>query len=249
MVCENSSCPYITLLVPSGAFKPFWQTGLPSCRPGTLFCLTHPQHNCQLSSNCRIFITRDDWNYKKNPAEFFTSCWVSTRTGPLVSASSSPQQLSLVHVCPDCRKLLAVDRCYLPSALKLPPQNASWWPWEIRLAILHSCRQDLHFSVFAPKYLACVHAHSVTKSCLTLCGPMDYSLSSSSVHGIFQARKLKRVAISFSRGSSQPRDWTCVFCIGRWILYHRATREAQVYCLKSPGSVGPEGDAAFLLSP
>ena len=30
---------------------------------------------------------------------------------------------------PDCRKLLAVDRCYLPSALNLPPQNGSWWSW------------------------------------------------------------------------------------------------------------------------
>ena len=40
---------------------------------------------------------------------------------------------------------------------------------------------------------------------------------------------LEWVAISFSRGSSRPRDWTCVSCIsciGRWILYHWATREA-----------------------
>ena len=58
---------------------------------------------------------------------------------------------------------------------------------------------------------------------------MDFRLSSSSVHEIFQARILKWVAISSSRGSSQPRDGTCVsctFCIGRWILYHLATREA-----------------------
>ena len=39
---------------------------------------------------------------------------------------------------------------------------------------------------------------------------MDCSLSGSSVHGIFQARILKWVAISFSRRSSQPRDWTPV---------------------------------------
>ena len=49
----------------------------------------------------------------------------------------------------------------------------------------------------------------VALSCLTLC-PMDCSPSGSSVHGIFQARVLEWVAISFSRGSSQPRDWTCV---------------------------------------
>ena len=46
----------------------------------------------------------------------------------------------------------------------------------------------------------------VAQSCLTLCDPMDYSLPGSSVHGILQARILQWVAISFSRGSSQPRD-------------------------------------------
>ena len=44
------------------------------------------------------------------------------------------------------------------------------------------------------------------QSCLTLCYPMDYSISGSSVHGIFQAKVLEWVAISFSRRSSQPRD-------------------------------------------
>jgi len=44
------------------------------------------------------------------------------------------------------------------------------------------------------------------QSCLTLWDPMDYSSPSSSVHGILQARILERVAISFSRASSQPRD-------------------------------------------
>ena len=38
----------------------------------------------------------------------------------------------------------------------------------------------------------------------TLCDPMDYSLPESSVHGILQARILVWVAISFSRGSSNP---------------------------------------------
>ena len=48
----------------------------------------------------------------------------------------------------------------------------------------------------------------VAQSCPTLCDPMDYSLPGSSVHGIFQARVREWVAISFSRGSSQPRDRT-----------------------------------------
>ena len=52
---------------------------------------------------------------------------------------------------------------------------------------------------------------------------MDCSSAGSSVHGNFQARMLEWVAISFSRGSSQPRDWarvSHVTCNCRWIFYH-----------------------------
>ena len=52
------------------------------------------------------------------------------------------------------------------------------------------------------------------------CDPMDCSLLGSSVNGILQARLLEWVAISFSRGFSQPRDQSCISCIGRWIPYH-----------------------------
>ena len=47
----------------------------------------------------------------------------------------------------------------------------------------------------------------VSQLCPTLCDPMDCSPPVSSVHGILQARILEWVAISFSRGSSPPRDW------------------------------------------
>ena len=46
------------------------------------------------------------------------------------------------------------------------------------------------------------------QSCLTLCDIMDCSLLGSSTHGISQTRRQEWVAISFSRGSSQLRDWT-----------------------------------------
>ena len=51
---------------------------------------------------------------------------------------------------------------------------------------------------------------AVAQSCLTLCDPMDCTLKGSSVHGIFQALVLEWIAISFSRGSSQPRARTQV---------------------------------------
>ena len=68
-------------------------------------------------------------------------------------------------------------------------------------------------------------ACSVISRVLLLCDPRDCSLPGSSVHGIFKARVLERVAISFCRGYSWPRGWTCVSCICRWILYHWATWE------------------------
>ena len=46
------------------------------------------------------------------------------------------------------------------------------------------------------------------QSWLTLCDPMDYNLPGSSVHRILQARILEWVAMSSSRGSSWPMDWT-----------------------------------------
>ena len=54
---------------------------------------------------------------------------------------------------------------------------------------------------------------------------MDCSLPSSSIHGILQARILEWVAISFSRGSSRPRDWTQVSCIIGRCFTVWATRE------------------------
>ena len=61
-------------------------------------------------------------------------------------------------------------------------------------------------TIFEKKQNAAVCA---AQSCPILCDPVDSSPPGSSVHGISQARILKWVAISFSRGSSQPRDCTC----------------------------------------
>ena len=58
-----------------------------------------------------------------------------------------------------------------------------------------------------------------------LCNPIDCSSPGSSVHGVFQARMLKWVAIPFSRGSSQSRDGIWVFFIGgRFFNYQGSPR-------------------------
>ena len=61
------------------------------------------------------------------------------------------------------------------------------------------------------------------------CGPMDNSLTSSSIPGISQTSMLEWVAISFSRGSFPPRDRNCISCIGRWVLYHCTTWKAHIH--------------------
>ena len=70
----------------------------------------------------------------------------------------------------------------------------------------------------------------VTQSCPTLCNPMDRSPPGSSIHGIFQARILEWVAISFSGGSSQSRDQTHVSCTAGRLFTVWATREGHYVC-------------------
>ena len=66
-----------------------------------------------------------------------------------------------------------------------------------------------HVSGAADKTVCVVHC---TQSWPTLCDPMDQSPPGSFLHGILQPRILEWVAISYSRGSSQPRDRTRASC-------------------------------------
>ena len=88
----------------------------------------------------------------------------------------------------------------------------------------------------------------VAHSCLTLCDPMDHNLPGSSVHGIFQARVLEWVTISFSRGFSWARDrtqvsrnagrhftiwatWETHWVRSRYLIRHRAMQVAKAPCM------------------
>ena len=77
---------------------------------------------------------------------------------------------------------------------------------ETSLSAAHTCIHNLF-------HYHCHHHRVHAQSCPTLCDPMDCSLLSSSVHWIFQVRILERVAISFFRGFSPPRDKTRVTCV------------------------------------
>ena len=73
----------------------------------------------------------------------------------------------------------------------------------------------------------------VTKSCPTLCDPMDCSPPGSSIHGISQARILEWIAILFSMGSSQCKYWTCVSSLADGIFTSKPPgNPKQFFCME-----------------
>ena len=116
-----------------------------------------------------------------------------------------------------------------------------WWKAGVGLATGYVCAPS-HLLMTYPCVCVCVcvcacsHVScSVVSNPLHLCNPMNCSQSSSitsqsvteeAIHGILQARTREWVAISFFRGSSQPRHQTQVSCIAGGIFTIWATREA-----------------------
>ena len=98
---------------------------------------------------------------------------------------------------------------------KDPLENPLHTTWEHQLPPPWPCPQPNSFSrpdqvrIFPFTVEACMHAKFL-QSCSTLCDPMNCSSPGSSVHGIRQARILEWVAMPSSRGSSRPRDQTCI---------------------------------------
>ena len=91
---------------------------------------------------------------------------------------------------------------------------AEWrWEWDRGLARKIGDGQIMKCGVeiwsLNLNFKECSMKVKVTRSCTTLCHPMDCT----SLHGILQARILEWVAIPFSRGSSQSRDLTQVSCM------------------------------------
>ena len=98
------------------------------------------------------------------------------------------------------------------SCLENPMDKGAWWATVHGITTvghnLATKQQQQWSGNHTPGHISKVKESEVTQSCLTLCDPMDCSLPGFSIHGIFQARVLEWVAISFSKGSSWPRDWT-----------------------------------------
>ena len=115
-------------------------------------------------------------------------------------------------------------QCILLPCWKIIPLPITYFillqlSWQEILLTSESLKMTLAYTWHLVKW------SEVAQPCPTLCDPRDCSLQGSTVHGIFQARVLEWVAITFSRGSSWPRDRTQVSCIaGR-----------HFYCLRHQG--------------
>ena len=115
---------------------------------------------------------------------------------------------------------LVAERRLQSTLAQLSCQLRSWFPDHDPTHSPVGSQPPGHLG--SPWVLMLLCTHSVVSNSK----PMDCSPPGSSVCGILQARILEWVAISFSRGSSQPRGRTCIFCTGRWILYQCTAWEA-----------------------
>ena len=103
---------------------------------------------------------------------------------------------------------------------KRKAHTSVFWPWEIHglYSLLgHKELDSTEWLSLSLTFMITMCAKSL-QSCPTLCHPMNCSPPGSSFHGVLQARVLEWVAVPSSRGSSPPRDQTCisyVSCIGR----------------------------------
>ena len=152
------------------------------------------------------------------------SCWIWSQKDQLWSSNKARH--SKGH-CDDYGKVRIVCENYKTG----PRTNISW----ICVFI-----QDFNLPKGTQKYIAKSNLSNakpiyfkwsevkvlVTQPCLTICSPMDCSFPGSSVHRILQARILEWVAISNSRGSSQPREQTWVSWIAGTFFTDGAPREA-----------------------
>ena len=114
-----------------------------------------------------------------------------------VCAQSCLTLCNLVDCCPPGFSVLEIFQARILKWVAISFSRGFSWP---RNQTHVSCLTKGLFTTKPPgKHLSLSEWSEVAQSCPTLCDPMDYSLSGSSVHGFFQARILEWVAIAFSR--------------------------------------------------
>ena len=184
------SLPYVEL---SSLLEFGWQS---VCRVPSQRCIQdHPDiavHQAVGSSSKKGRGNRSVWVPCHHPMSPSSSFWPSSCIG------MSTQGYHGVAY----RSKGQLQACWYSPKSGLMPCHHSWlYPVEHWLVVLAG-RHPV-------SYPMCMRVKSL-QLCLTLCNRMDWSPPDSSVHGILLARILEYVAISSSRGSSQPRDQSFV---------------------------------------
>ena len=157
------------------------------------------------------------WEIRKQGPQIPSKWILTTCFYCCKSQNSDLNHCSLMTVfCPVCSLLpsLLVDS----ASLLLPESSLATLPPNILYIYkIHILYMYIYIYIVSHTFLFFVHLLSPV---WIFCSPMDHTLSGSSVPGISQAGILEWDAISFSRGSSQPRDQTCISYIDRQILCH-----------------------------
>ena len=228
---------YLPLQIHSPPGLP-WETLCIKCSHGVLYLMT-------LVGSCHGEALAGGWRLGDSEVESLPggSPWVGYRPccWPLTlleyGSSHSPPGLELVSSPPpSCCSILPVG---FPYPVHPPTDSPFLWSsstallecdvsflldsWLIiRLQFQLPNLQNWSDLCWPGRLIKAFMCAKSIQSCPTLCNHMDPSPPGSSVHGILQARILEWVAVPSSRGSSWPRDWTCVSyvsCISRQVLY------------------------------
>ena len=180
-----------------------------------------------------------DWTQVSRIAGRFFTSWTTREAHLCVETQSIPWAWSLLMGFPGQKY------CILLTAFLLLGVSGWWWGGsregrERQWALCGWGRKNKEAHVCIPPNSACLFPYgptvsllcvrSVAQSYLTLCDPMDCSPPGFSVHGISQARILEWVATSFSRESSQARDWTHISCtVGRYFTTEPSEKPVYPY--------------------
>ena len=144
------------------------------------------------------------------------------KTSHTISLLSTIGMISNAKLVPNGRNSTQIDK-YCPQLFRgeLPHSGSCFALWLVLPLFIQRSK------LLIGKMCVCVCV-----SCsIVLCNPVDCSPPGFLVHGISQARILEWVAISFSRRSSPPRDWTWVSCIAGRFFTIWTTREALCVCV------------------
>ena len=171
---------------------------------------------------------------------FFVTPWTAARQASLSTTNSQSlfKLMSIELVMPYNHLIFHCSLLFLPSIFSsiraFSNESVSHIRWP---KYIHRGNANSFYTKIKPTTADERKKVLVCQLCPTLCNPVDCSPSGSSINGISQARILEWVAISFSGGSSQPRDPTWVSCIAGGFFTIWVTREVSLLMKIQPNSV------------